>query len=398
MLFIYLFIIIIIIIIIIILLLLFIIIYFILFLFSVSTAYSQQVSDEASIHSSVPSRGGAVGGAYCHTPPVIPPRSQYGVVEHPEPDPGQERASQTDGKGLFDGILHVGGKKKEHPPVPIPAAQNPAQPPLVTPTQPVQPTLPATPIKSLKPYNMPKYNGHHGHALIINNINIYRREKREGAEHDDVNLVNTFQLLGYICSQHRNKTADEILGLINWVVKIDHTHYNSFVCCLLSHGDSGKIFGSDDKPIYLDDVKEDIISIPSLLGKPKIFLVQACRGGRLPDARATEFDGDTSTNRILLPNESDVFFGYATTPNTKACRFTDIGSWYIIELTKSLKEHHKELDLISMVQLAHYEVATNKEYMYKRNVKGPNGRTEEKVYRQSPQMVSTLIRPVRFDQ
>lgn len=345
------------------------------------------------------SRGGVGGGAYLHhppvvhhqTPPVIAPPPQYTASEHPQPDPGEERASQTDGKGLhvhvFDGIL---GRKKEHPPVSTPPTSTQKQAP------PTQPAPPST--KVIKPYRMLKYNGHHGHALIINNIDIAGHEKRVGAENDDDNLVKTFKLLGYMCSHHRNQTAKEILALIDGIIKTDHTHYNSFVCCLLSHGDSGKIFGSDNQPVYLDDIKTEIIGIESLLGKPKIFIVQACRGAHLPEARAVQFDGDTSANRILIPDESDVFFGYATTPKTKACRFTDIGSWYIIELTKSLKEHYKELDLISMVQLAHCEVATNEEYVYERNEKGPDGTRKKRIYKQSPQMVSTLIHPVRFDQ
>ncbi|XP_011407609.1 PREDICTED: uncharacterized protein LOC105314888 [Amphimedon queenslandica] len=364
---------------------------------NLSTAPSQQVSDGASIHSSMASRGGVGGGAclphppvmHHQTPPIIAPPTQYKTSEHPEPDPGQDRVSQTDGKGLLDGILHV-GRKKEHPPMPTPATSTQKEAP---PTQPAPPTT-----KVIKPYPMQKYNGHHGHALIINNIDIAGHEKRVGAENDDDNLVKTFQLLGYICSHHRNQTADEILALIDGIIKTDHTHYNSFVCCLLSHGDSGKIFGSDNKPVYLDDIKAEIVGIPSLLGKPKIFIVQACRGIHLPEAHAVQFDGDTSSNRILIPDESDVFFGYATTPKTKACRFTDIGSWYIIELTKSLKEHYKELDLISMVQLAHCEVATNEEYVYERYEKGSDGTRKKRIYKQSPQMVSTLIHPVRFDQ
>ena len=236
-------------------------------------------------------------------------------------------------------------------------------------------------------------SGYHGHALIINNINIVGRDRRKGAEHDDENLLKTFGTLGYKCHVFRDQTAGQILTHFKHMCTLDHTDCDSFICCLLSHGDSGKIFGSDDKSVYLEDIKEDILQIPSLVGKPKIFILQCDRGGRLPSARPLIND-DGST--YLLPQENDLFFGYATTPNTKSCRFTDIGSWYIIELTKALQTYHKELDLVSMVEIAHRQVATDPEYVYERYVKGPNGKSVKKTYKQSPQMVSSLTRPVRF--
>ena len=236
-------------------------------------------------------------------------------------------------------------------------------------------------------------SGYHGHALIINNINITGRQRRDGAEHDDENLLKTFGTLGYKCHVFRDQTAEQILTHFTHMCTLDHTHCDSFICCLLSHGDSGKIFGSDDRAVYLQDIKDNILQVPSLVGKPKIFIIQSVRGHRLPSAHCLKNDDGSS---YLLPHENDLFFGYATTAFTKACRFTDIGSWYIIELNKALQTYHKELDLVSMVQIAHRQVATDPEYAYERYVKGPDGTEVIKTYKQSPEMVSSLTRPVRF--
>ena len=243
-----------------------------------------------------------------------------------------------------------------------------------------------------KSYDMKKYADYHGHVLIINNINNSVRSRRDGAERDDENLSQTFKTLGYMCHVFRDQTAEQILELIQNMAALDHTQYNSFVCCLLSHGESGKIYGSDDKPVYIKDIEQDIISIPSLIGKPKIFIIQADRGSRIASAHARVIDDKF----YLLPQDNDVFFGYATTPYSKSFRFTDTGSWYIIELTKALQTYHKELDLVSMVQIAHHQVATDPEYVYERYEKGPEGEVVKLIYKQSPQMVSTLTRPVRF--
>ena len=249
----------------------------------------------------------------------------------------------------------------------------------------------------LRPYKMNKEN-HHGYALIINNINIAGREDRMGADKDDENLAKTFNTLRYKLvdgKPHRNCTATKIHQLVNFSLEqLDHTQCDSFICCLLSHGDSGSIYGVDDKKVKLDEIRQKVIQCKSLDGKPKIFFIQACRGGHLPEAHAVEVDDHEDTGRVLLPEASDVFFGYATTPDTKACRFTDTGSWYVIELCKALQKYYKEHDLLTMVQCAHYEVCTNSEYMYERPLNDGTGATKK--YKQSPQIVSTLRRNVYF--
>ena len=49
-----------------------------------------------------------------------------------------------------------------------------------------------------------------------------------------------------------------------------------FVCTILTHGENGKVYGSDDKPVevkkLLDPFKGN--NCKSLVGKPKIFFIQ----------------------------------------------------------------------------------------------------------------------------
>ena len=62
------------------------------------------------------------------------------------------------------------------------------------------------------------------------------------------------------------------------------THLKSDACivCLLSHGEEGYLFGTDGMKTNLDDifVLFDNKSCKSLINKPKIFIIQACRGGK----------------------------------------------------------------------------------------------------------------------
>ena len=51
----------------------------------------------------------------------------------------------------------------------------------------------------------------------------------------------------------------------------------------MSHGGNGNVLGVDGEPVYIDD---DIITpfdgnhCPSMVGNPKVFIIQACRGQR----------------------------------------------------------------------------------------------------------------------
>ena len=246
---------------------------------------------------------------------------------------------------------------------------------------------------ALQPYSMSR-DGIHGYALIINNINIDCRDPREGAKHDGTNLATMFTKLGYRLVDgkiHEDLTAYAMIEALKRAMNIGHTHHDSFVCCLMSHGDSDHLFGCDDKPVYLDQVQQMVMNCKTLVGKPKMFFVQACRGGELPNARRVQVDDHSAAgNRVLLPEACDVFFGYATSPNTKACRFTGDGSWYVLELCKAFK-NYPDQDLMTIVQIAHHEVATGRDYVYTRTERG-----EKRSYRQSPQLVSTLIKKVYF--
>lgn len=60
-----------------------------------------------------------------------------------------------------------------------------------------------------------------------------------------------------------------------------HSDSNCCILVLLSHGEEGYIFGTDGLKIPMSGIfgMFDNANAPGLVGKPKIFFVQACRGG-----------------------------------------------------------------------------------------------------------------------
>ena len=59
------------------------------------------------------------------------------------------------------------------------------------------------------------------------------------------------------------------------VAQEDHTNNDCFVCAILSHGDSGIVYGTD-AVIQLETLFEPLKGrhCQSLVGKPKVFIIQ----------------------------------------------------------------------------------------------------------------------------
>ena len=56
-----------------------------------------------------------------------------------------------------------------------------------------------------------------------------------------------------------------------------------FVLCILSHGETGVVYGSDGKTVSIDHLETlfDGMRCNQLIGRPKLLLIQACQGGLL---------------------------------------------------------------------------------------------------------------------
>lgn len=90
---------------------------------------------------------------------------------------------------------------------------------------------------------------------------------------------------------------------------------------------------------------------PTLTDKPKIFLVQACRGSEegelLGPSDNQQIDSNTSSDSTLsrsrLPKESDFLLAYGSVPGYVSYRRTDAGSFFIQALVDVIeKKHHKD--------------------------------------------------------
>lgn len=194
-----------------------------------------------------------------------------------------------------------------------------------------------------------------GICVIISNEEFTDHSDREGTKEDEKNLSRTFRYLGYDVEIYRNCKACEIRGVFKELHKRDFSSHDSLVCCILSHGEEGKVFGSDSRAVELDEVTSYFTAdkCPKLQGKPKLFFIQACRG-KVPTKAVAKWDPGSKVQRddggATRPVMADFFFGYATPPGYAALRDTEHGSWYISELCEvyakfaELKEMHTKVN------------------------------------------------------
>ena len=190
----------------------------------------------------------------------------------------------------------------------------------------------------------------HGIALIINNEESSKGKDRQSQRIDEMNLIQTFRYLGYIVEVHRDRSASQIRDIFDEVSTRDHSKYDSFISCLLSHGEDGMIYGSDGDKVDIADIakKLDGESCKLLHNKPKMFFVQVCREGRriASDSPKPRF----MINPVKILNATDFFVGFAT-----PC-YLEHSSRYVSELCRALCTHATYTELHDMVQGVHGKI------------------------------------------
>ncbi|XP_067671260.1 caspase-3-like [Haliotis asinina] len=144
-----------------------------------------------------------------------------------------------------------------------------------------------------------------GVAVIINNEKFSSAQQEEsddrvGSSHDAAALDVMFRGLGFIVHRYDNLTQSAMVETLTSIAGMEiHSKSDCFACAILSHGDATLIpdctprammrkrqdylLGSDGGAVLVASVI-NIFSdtrCPGLVGKPRLFFLQACRGTNL---------------------------------------------------------------------------------------------------------------------
>ncbi|XP_008301734.1 caspase-3-like [Stegastes partitus] len=202
-----------------------------------------------------------------------------------------------------------------------------------------------------------------GTCLIINNKNFHKStgmNTRNGTDVDAALVAKTFKSMGYDVRVVTDRSVSEMKQLMLAVSKEDHSRRASFVCVLLSHGDEGVIYGTDGCEKFdtlVNCLKGHRCS--TLVGKPKLFFIQACRGTDLDEGALVETDSVAEQTSEKIPVEADFLYAYSTAPGYYSWRNTANGSWFMQSLCEVLQQYGSKLELMQLMTRVNHKVAMN---------------------------------------
>uniref|UniRef100_A0A8C5BCN8 Caspase-8 n=1 Tax=Gadus morhua TaxID=8049 RepID=A0A8C5BCN8_GADMO len=189
-----------------------------------------------------------------------------------------------------------------------------------------------------------------GLCLIINNENFQDGTKRSGTQKDDMFDAGD-RMVPELQSQllQRLKLVDLKFTPLSRHRCIRLGHGDAFVCCVLSHGDEDVVSGVDGKTLPIIDITSAFNGehCPALIGKPKVFFIQACQGPNLHTGwtvddlpfhwQKPKADKGRQTKKEHHPNEADYLVSKATVAKYPAFRDENTGSYFMQSLCKQLR-------------------------------------------------------------
>ena len=222
----------------------------------------------------------------------------------------------------------------------------------------------------------------HGLCLIVNNVDFMNLRRRGGSDRDAEKLKSLFSYLQYQVKVLRNLTGKQLReSLFDFAKLRNHKAADSTVVCLLSHGLEGQIYGVDGILVSITDLLAMFngYHAKALIGKPKLFFIQACRGSdfdhgiEMTDS-STDIQVTKTTAELLteafpsdlpekfvestsLPAEADTVVAYSTVPGYVSWSNLQKGSWFVQALYDVFWAYAGKEDVVSMLVRVNYKVA-----------------------------------------
>jgi len=223
-----------------------------------------------------------------------------------------------------------------------------------------------------------------GLAMIID-IEVYEndvQERRFGSHVDVDNMRALLKGLEFDVTVHKNLQLAQFFKVITeFCCNKMHEEADMAVVVILSHGKDGVVYAADGQSINMEYIYEffNNRNCPMLRGKPKFFIVQACRGDR-PDQgvdtsepstappspektfsqskkrRAEALDAIACTPEPAdvaraRPTWEDMIIAYSTIPGYASLRDHDKGTWFVQSLVEVFMSHAHDTELVDLLRM-----------------------------------------------
>ncbi|XP_055904595.1 caspase-6 [Eupeodes corollae] len=192
-----------------------------------------------------------------------------------------------------------------------------------------------------------------GIALIFNHKEIRNQDPRKGTERDRERVKSMLKQYGFDVRTFDDLTFEKLNGQLKDVAAEDHSDNDCLVVVVMSHGIEGKIYAKDMtypvERLWTPFLGENC---KSLINKPKLFFIQACRGNQLerpvtyesvaPMSRfASSVPEEKQTITYAIPNTADLLVFYSTFDGYYSFRNVENGSWFIQAFCQAFEEAAK---------------------------------------------------------
>uniref|UniRef100_A0A9J8A4R2 Caspase a n=1 Tax=Cyprinus carpio carpio TaxID=630221 RepID=A0A9J8A4R2_CYPCA len=193
-------------------------------------------------------------------------------------------------------------------------------------------------------------------ALLINNIDFEDKAlTRKGADRDEDNMEWLLKELDYQVVKHKNLSAKDMEKAVkDFAQRQEHAYSDSTFVVIMSHGKRDAILGvhynasSNPSDTFLTDKIYHCLNTencPGLRDKPKVILIQACRGGEHGHVWASDSEPDDSMDvegDDYVHKEKDFISLMSCTPDTKSYRHVQNGTFYVQNLVDVIMNHAHE--------------------------------------------------------
>ncbi|NXW01732.1 CASP1 protein, partial [Fregetta grallaria] len=214
-------------------------------------------------------------------------------------------------------------------------------------------------------------------ALLICNIEFEYLSRRDGAEVDVEGMMKLLEGLGYMVDIHRNLTSEGMATVMkDFADRKEHWTSDSTFLVFMSHGVRAGLCGTKSRGEATDILSLDTIyekfnnkRCQALLGKPKVVIIQSCRGGNVGSTMVSySADPAMPTPRLahMIPAgleddamcevhlESDFGTLHSSTPDTVSWRCSVTGSIFIQRLIEQFRNHACNSDLQEIFRKVQY--------------------------------------------
>ncbi|XP_073697598.1 caspase b-like [Garra rufa] len=178
-------------------------------------------------------------------------------------------------------------------------------------------------------------------ALLITNIKFKHSDHRDGSERDEENMEWLLRALGYSVEKYTNLSGEEIDEKVkNFSKHSEHRDSDSTFVVIMSHGkriqNKDAILGVHYHPnqhpkdyFFVEDIFSHLNSknCPALIDKPKVIIIQACRGVHPGGVEVSDRDFQSDS---YVPREQDFACFMSSLPDTSSYRSPVNGSFLIM--------------------------------------------------------------------